>query len=488
MITPTTTPRTRRLRVAAIVTATLAALGAALYAIDTRTDAISCALRIPAKLDASTPAKQGGFELVAIKRSVGSINIETKGVVENTMGYESVGNTLIGFRCRWMPKPVRADAKYPYWSGVFRATGRSSTGSSFKFLVLPACVRASFTDPELGTVPPTFAVSLSGTYPDSYRWIDLTVASADGHKGTWRITRLPRTHRTFPVPARVGSDVVTKDGVRVAFASAKARRYDQVKYEVFQHPFKAGPGEHWQYESHMDATETEWETRDHANRRAENWPPNHSGQPGVLSAGHETARGHADSVDCPYPENHYLRVHGELSRVATMNEPITFHDVPIQESTTLIESGQKEIEYRVNTTATMDYRTPSGAVIKLSGPPFMFGNGTGTLVGLHFLVRTTPAMSTLDSDFSGKYVPLPESPLSKQYGKPLRLTLSADSLKSCTTGMRGDDCIEFMSDMPPFTGTTLKTLPLTLTQHCAIERIPVSVIVATRAPAAPSPR
>ncbi|HEY3332873.1 MAG TPA: hypothetical protein VGK19_22765 [Capsulimonadaceae bacterium] len=460
-MTTATTPRTRRLRIAAIVTATLAALAAALYVIDTRTDAISCGLRIPAKLDASTPAKQGGFELMGITRGRKDHGWEfaTADGKQNAYVFAEAGDSELGIKCLWRP-PVPG-AELPGWDGKFHVTGRASTGSCFplsfsttdqingKSIYHESTYGHPQNDAPLSFAP-VIAIHIPGSYPKTYRWIDVTIESSDGHKACWRISRLPRTHRSIPAKIDDATTVTVANGVSVA---ATAQMYSEssswcdVTYKLSPH---AGPkGETWQFTQLSGLAHTEWETRDaELDLKSINPSKDIGGLTRSFSSLKTITTGACGNFG-PYPEARHASFIADLTRVALLEETLEF---PVTKAA-LGESGESFIA-----------ETRSGVRVKLSlaslDPPEQ-----------RAWIKATPGSGS-DSFFTNAPFVRPiKSYLVSKYGKPVQIAVAMPGYYPAETQNLKDGTfsVSFGRQRP----SANKVLVL-VRQRVILERIPVS--------------
>ncbi|HEY3332872.1 MAG TPA: hypothetical protein VGK19_22760 [Capsulimonadaceae bacterium] len=483
MITPTTTPRTRRLRIAVIVTATLAALAAALYAIDTRTDAISCALRIPARLDASTPARQGGFELIGIARGDKDIPVVTSSEVVHISG-GSDGDTVLGIRCRWMPLNMPLDRQG--FNGPIRVKGRSSLGSVFELPVNYADQHIAgdserIREPSV-IEPPIFGITIPGSYPPSYKWIDIEVVSTDGHKAAWRIIRLPRTHRAIKDPGNEPETVHTRDGVTISYSyNHKYPFQHNLQYRISHIPFHAPAGEHWEYVPDYTGCQNEWETLENTIRRRRAKSISVFGCEREITAEHPIAETTADYYNCPFPEARYYRSVGKLLRIATIDEPVAFENVPVAiEPLSIMPSNPTKpdpnVSYLLRPQSKMIATTPSGLALQLLPYPehYTFVPGTDG-VNASFILSRGMSWSSFDL---APLVDVPGSPLTRKYHKPVQIV---GRPVGYTIGMyshgspsQANICFHGPSAALP----TLKKFKLVLRQRVIVEETPMSFVVA----------
>ncbi|HEY3332876.1 MAG TPA: hypothetical protein VGK19_22780 [Capsulimonadaceae bacterium] len=462
MTTPATTPRTRRLRIAAIVTGTLAALAAALYAIDTRTDAISCALRIPAKLDASTPAKQGGFEVVGIGRGYPARYNDGRAGIPGREGAMLPGDTLVSVVCRLPPsKQLRSSSI----NSMFHASGRSSTGSKFAIDVLEGWMGHEAHPSNRGDRL-FFAICLPGTYPPNYRWIDITVTSTENHTATWRITRLPRTHRAIQRTDAVNSAIVTPDGIHAEYvARAVGENRWSLSSTAWQTQIGSRSDTHYELIPDLMYYQSEFETKDIASGSAD-WPYGSVCIRSLEMWPGGTKVHVAQLVRGGYPETRRVRLFASLARIATLDEVIRFPDLPIVETTSTAKTGS--LAYLSSPPANMAIVTPSGIKVTLLKTEYTLMKDQCRLQ-----VTTTPKLTWADNFNFAPSTRLTSSPLCAKYGKDVQII--AKSLHHPdVTSIRVDGGVELSFVRSTDSSAKAGTLPIRIRQRCILERIPVS--------------
>ncbi|HEY3332875.1 MAG TPA: hypothetical protein VGK19_22775 [Capsulimonadaceae bacterium] len=466
-----TTPRTRRLCIAAIVTATLASLAAALYIIDTRTDAISCALHISARLDSSTPARQGGFELVSISRPkmYESIMIQT-GAGRETIDYLTApGDTVVGIRASFMPPLSKPDSRT--WHGALRAHGRSSTGSEFEFPVATT-YRIDYSSVLVTSVPPAVAVVIRGSYPASYKWIDLTVETLDkARHATWRIVNLPRTHRAIPDTAGVNSTVASPDGARAHCVVRRwapwSRDYDcGFSTELLKDDGKV----YWQFTPSPAAAQYSWETRDAAISRR-GLKPTIDIPWWTLRFNPPRSPDFDAMMFCGYPETRRARVFGEFAQVAVLDEKVTFTNIPTCRGwCSGLQDSSADAALILNPSREMKAVTPSGIVVRMQSGEHAPSQINATNANLEI----EPSAGRDDQFAEAPFVRIPLSPLYKKYGKDIQIAVQMEGQSGRTSrtlpGFQSGYTFSGLRHSPP----TMKSATFVIRQRCILKTIPAS--------------
>ena len=92
--------------------------------------------------------------------------------------------------------PNCTDSQYNACVNPPSITGTSSTGETF-----PLPWHMSSPSGPQGSQTYLLAVLPAG-YPDTFRWVDVTVDTKQGDKGTWRVTHLPPMQHVIPPPVR----------------------------------------------------------------------------------------------------------------------------------------------------------------------------------------------------------------------------------------------------------------------------------------------
>ncbi|HEY3332878.1 MAG TPA: hypothetical protein VGK19_22790 [Capsulimonadaceae bacterium] len=466
----TPTPRTRRLRIAAVVTATLAALAAALYVIDTRTDAISYALNVPAMRDWSTPANQGGFELVNVQR--GDAGLFGVGTASRSrtggppMNYP--GDTRLIIRCAW---PNAGMLMNGLWKGQgIRASFRLSTGS-VGHLPLGKCRQLDTNNEQKVGDSQQLEMFIPGHYPSDCRWIDATITSDDGHMATWRIVRLPRTYRVIAANDLFATTFTTPSGV-VFKGVPRSGSKDHIDYlfSVSRSLVRLPPGESWQYTPARELSQIDWETKDIASRR-DHYNPTLEDPGATWVYTKAQPGGMGDSAYSPYPANRFCRFYGDVAHVATLDEHVTFRDVPIGKIPDRLGVAKSDnAALTVRPPKPLTAISPSGVVIRVL-PPERYGSNLDR--DLVIGVETSVPVGFYKYYIDAPFVNVPGSPLVKKYRKPIQLGLefidSTWSAWSISSGRK-----TFQVSTKPSNAPTIPSFTVVIHQRAILERYPVS--------------
>jgi len=153
----------------------------------------------PPQVDPSTPREQNGFRLVAIQRGdeVPPARRSPLGRFLDWFTRRPQNPAILlpngpGLRvgARWLPAPPppgrAAPADVP--GAFFVAGARASTGDTFPLswsIGWDGSNRHLFLHTPIG-------------YPDTYRWLDVTVRDRNGHQARWRLGNLPQLRHALP--------------------------------------------------------------------------------------------------------------------------------------------------------------------------------------------------------------------------------------------------------------------------------------------------
>ena len=122
----------------------------------------------------------------------------------------------------------------------------------------------------------------------------------------------------------------------------------------------------------------EWETRDEEVHRRHFDPTLEQTELSQAFDARKPVVCYGDFGGCPYPENRYARGFAEVARVATVNEPVTFRNVPV------LLDDNSEAQYNVlKPDKLLTAVTPSGVRIQLVPGAVAGGlqTGPGNLLG-----------------------------------------------------------------------------------------------------------
>ncbi|HEY3332874.1 MAG TPA: hypothetical protein VGK19_22770 [Capsulimonadaceae bacterium] len=443
MTTPATTPRTRRKRIAAIVTATLTAIAVALYATDTRTDIVESAVKVPAQLDASTPARQGGFELVKIERG-------------------QKGGTKLRVACLYDPQePATADS----WFGRFTASGKSSLGSTF-----PLGYPTPDYDRKLrsGTERPiSLTIYVPGSYPNTYQWIDVRLESTDGHNAVWRIGRLPRTHRAIHAGATENTVATGSGGIQLIGSAVLVDKDVMCDFSFAHANAKMPIGESWQFTPFLSRGHTDWVTTDFEFSQLSSRLFEYDEQPTYRYVSGKTVPGIIVWAYGVYPESRFARCTGELQRVVDFDEYLTFDNVPIRYEGESKGSRHYDV-YVMDPASPITKETPSGIEVKVLPP----GDMMKSVGCLNARISTSPGSGLSQSYAMAPSVRLARSPIFKKYHSDAQISVEPVGYThggGSPGGMRAWSLNGTESRVSRVAKITLR-----IRQHSIVERIPVS--------------
>ncbi len=444
------------------------------------------ALSLPPTLDAATPRAQNGWVLEDIQlpgqhqdfASRGFSGFQYKQVdFEAREGWTLKPDTQDAFGL-WLTPPLGSVAVTASFDSANNTDGkqvsitaRLSTG---ELLPLEWHLRSQEQWTRPGETGVSFLfVALPTGYPNTCRFVDFDVSDQHGHAAHWRITRLPRMRHAVPPPAKV-TDSVTENGITM---SAKAWHQQDWQsnssIETILHPVL--PANSHQWDVNITRREPEWEAfgtdgRDHGS--SSSGPPI-LGRNGVFSTQFEQwfgggILGYAGSD--PYPRTtRFVRIDTELRQFETYDEPTTFHNIAL---------GHEGRGYYLVIPEPLSITTPSGVTITLpaQGKPRDGSLGEGISV----LVKVRPS---INSDLVPS--PLPNSPLARIFGKPVRLSLifpqpySASSWSYMQNGAPADyglslprDPKDFRKILPP--PPVLKDFTMIVRQRVDIQTIPMT--------------
>lgn len=161
-------------------------------------------MKMAPKLDSSTPATQGGFELMGVERST-----EEERAPRLTVGETSIGGGIVG-----PIGSVRVWFRLPPSTGKGIRIPRDDELQTYVEFPTGARYPVAW---EVGDVSQRIVTLLiPGGYPPS-DWMDIVIGGKLG-KAKWRLQRIPKTPYALPAS---GSPTIEKEGMKVA-ASAVA--------------------------------------------------------------------------------------------------------------------------------------------------------------------------------------------------------------------------------------------------------------------------
>lgn len=172
---------------------------------------LSEALKVPAKLDSSTPAVQGGFEFLGAARVTEDERAPRLAYQDLLLGG---GSGFIGSSRIWFRLPVSVAGKSPVpKDDSLKATVTFSDGASY-----PAQWEMADLSQRIATL------LIPAGHPPS-EWIDISIEEAQG-KAKWRITGIPKTPRAIPTEAKATFEA---EGLKL---SASARHMPRKKLNL----------------------------------------------------------------------------------------------------------------------------------------------------------------------------------------------------------------------------------------------------------------
>jgi hypothetical protein len=292
----------------------------------------------------------------------------------------------------WLPKnaPLMA-TMFSRTQRAFAASGTSSTGEK---VPLPASLHQGL------NVQWYVLVVIPGGYPDTFKWMDISLKDKAGNTARWRVDGLPPSHHAIPPPVQV------QESAKVAQWTIRARawrtrnanmpgREDAIGYEM-KADGQPGPNQ-WEI-TRSDAT-TEWEPAT---------APGGSGT-ATSSLGNPGARfGSEEVVNYPRSQR-YIQLRGEVRQFDAYDEKVTFRGLTVKAS--------QNKNYLLVVNKPITETTPSGVSVTLPtqnnapGQPAPTG---GMSEGLSFSV-VLPA--------SGDAKSLPRSPMVARHQGPIGIRI-----------------------------------------------------------------
>ena len=188
-----------------------------------------------------------------------------------------------------------------------------------------------------------------------------------------------------------------------------------------------------------------------------------------------------DPVLVAYPESHFLWSFGEIDRMATLDERVTFQNVPIGYSKYSSEELKRDI-CELEPDDPITEVTPSGISVTLIP-------GTGDLTGSYYdsgaTLRVSPQVGLSDQTFrsdgqpdtyyNAPFTTLRESPLYKKYGTSVQMIVIVPDGFATPDGLVPDPQHEpplFKEPTP--TSNKLQSVTFIIRQPTIIKRYPVS--------------
>ena len=420
--------------------------------------------------DASTPAIQNGFTLENVQRWRGGRGLlqipkwtrqTPRGAQE--FEYNQNGTALQDTTLLWISAPAQPHGTDLYqWSRGFSAVGRASNGDTFR---LPCSLGRIY-----GFDPPAMlCVSIPTCFPDTYRFIDVSLRGKSGEVAHWRIKGLPSTtQRIAPNVAVVES--VSQPDITIHGRANRPPGTDQVHY--YLDLISPGRPAH-QWATNVRSVEFDWMPTpsspdllpmggETAPMERVTKPEERKGKKSVWRVG-----GMGTETDNPYhTAARFVRVQVELTEFETYEETVTFHDIAIP-----VPADNKDATIQPLVRQAQTVTTPSGISVTLkassSGSPGAQLSGQGKVLAPLFGI--TPVTS------ANRPVDLPASPLSRTYQKPVRISLRATApfKQQMSDNDNAKACV-YMT-LPPAMPTHLKELSMLVQQRVNLRTIPVTL-------------
>ena len=385
------------------------------------------ALRLPPVLDASTPRSQNGWTLEDIQlpgpfqrgEGLAASGFLYQGAEYRPQENSDHGDTADAFGLWLTPPPGEMTAGSPNdatgnpQQDPFFALAQLSTGETLP-LIWHYISRTNWQQP-LENADGYVFLSLPTGYSDSCRFVDITVSDRHNHAAHWHFSRLPRMRHAVPPPAKA-RETVTQNGITMtAKAWHEPGGLGNRNLGILLRPML--PPQSHQWEILVTRQEREWEPFGEVGylRAYSESGTTVDGRNGVFTTGSEQWFGggiYRFGPDDPYPlTTRFLRLSTELHQYETYDEPVVFHNLKVGR---IAEPGRDS--YYLKLPRPLSITTPSGVTVRLLVQdqihPGEFGGG------LNFRVTVQPRIKDKPTAY-----PLPNSPLSRTYGKPVRVNL-----------------------------------------------------------------
>lgn len=429
--------------------------------------------RLNGKVDASTPLAQHGFVLVDVQQigKDGRCPYTGPGATLPSPGFyvgggdpqnEDTGG--VGLWIRQRPGAPNAYGNPP----ALDIMARSSTGDVFHLpatTYLPGAASGGWFARLFHLFRPAEPLALAhfpGGYPDSYKYMDVTVRDKQGHQARWRLVKLPRSQHRIPPPVTV-QDTVHVGNVRITAQAWRNSMPQGVMGGSVDFMLNVKMPEDPQYLWNLPSPqgECEWEPSGYAPAKATystgGWFSGTVGMGGM-------------PIPAYYPRyQKFARLHTALQQFAKREEKVTFHDLDIK---TVV--GKTSVNY-VMLAKPRTLTTPSGIALTLPTqgvwPPPRYGQDYDhtprlrlTLIGPVSQVPTLPA-----------------SPLFQKYHKLVLLDVWPDEMMGDDgkplprNGSSGGDShhYEVRLDKPQPHLTHLRSLTVTVTQRVLLRETPL---------------
>ncbi len=351
-----------------------------------------------AQVDRASPQTQNQLTLMEIDNvSPDRTYTYTDAGPQDSGGSSNFSATDTGLWVKLPPNytlpPNCIGSQYTPCANSLSITGRASTGETF-----PLAWNTSNSGGSQGNQTYLLA-SLPAGYPDTFRWVDVTVDTRQGDKGTWRVSHLPPMQHVIapPVQAQTTFQTGSIRAIAHAYGGPDPNQPSQspgIRYDV--KGTIQGASHQWEI-GHMTET-SEWEPPGYV--------PQEAGQ--TMGAGKVGGAVILETEDLhlfynrgtPYmADTHWVRLGASLQEFETHDETVTFHNVSVFK---LKIGGQ----YLVGA-GPQAVTTPSGVTVTLDDvqhKPNFTGSWGGNGCCLHLLYPQGMVLSTLpQSPFWRKY-------------------------------------------------------------------------------------
>ena len=332
-------------------------------------------------------------------------------------------------------------------------------------------------DVPIGWQPETFGtetpllLNIPPGYPDSFRYVDVTIKDTAGHSALWRVSGLPKMpHLLFP--AAPGQEQFTFAGCTLRGRAWKHpsqfkgeccvdSKSDYVSASWIEG--KPVPTGNWDVEQHpadmKNFTRREFgRTRGYSMVQIDPKPgQNANTDLGILQG------------KLMYPDvTPWIKIYYEIHRYMYMDEIVTFHNIPVRQTSWF---------YTISAPKTLSRTTASGVTIKIfpykPGAAGVYPAGQGSVIYCQIELP--------DSVAPGK---LPLSPLVKKYHLPVLLDTRSVGAPFVMTGWNWSPWSPaplLMHDLSICTtqpvGKTIPSLSFVIRQRCNLQTLPAALTI-----------
>ena len=419
-----------------------------------------------AQVAPATPPAQNGLTLLEVDPVSPDRNYSftEKGGPQDNGGSSTYSATDTGL---WIKMPPNftvpnncSQSNYNGCDKVLTVTGRTSTGHTFPL----SWQSSSTTNPE-GSQTYLLA-SIPAGYPNSIRWVDVTLDDKRGDKATWRITHLPPMQHLIAPP--VTPQTTFHQGSIQAVASAYSG----------PGPYNPTPtwGIHYDMKGTIKGAAHQWELG-HLTETLEWEPPGYVPQ----DSGSTMGTGKVGSTvniemsgqelfynrSFPYlADTHWVRLSAKLQEFETYDETVTFHNVSVVKT----KNGSQYVAGSGPQTIT----TPSGVNVTLDDVQHrqnLNNEWGGGGYSVHLLYPQTT-----------RFPSLPRSPLWQKYKRPI--TVNAYTPKQYEAGGssfgNNEGTYHFRTNWHLPT-TVIPNFPMIICQRVDLRSVPMTFTLPVRA-------